>query len=73
MNSHKRSERLFIEAALDGLDGPTEAQVADAIHDAEESVYQDIQMALSQSKRPELADWLDKLMERNLVDTEDNQ
>ncbi len=73
MNSHERAERLFTEAAKDGLDGPTEEQVADAIHDAEQSVYQDIQMALITSKHPEMADWLDKLMGRKRMDAEDGQ
>lgn len=71
MNAHQRAAKLFTAAARDGLEGPTEEQVADAIHDAEENVWQDVHVLLLKSKHPELSDWLEKVRDRRTMDAHD--
>ena len=70
MTSAQRAENLFSRAAKAGLDGPTEGQVHEAIHDAEEEVYRDILMLFMESKHPEMADWLEKKLELRQLDAE---
>lgn len=48
MNNHDRAAALFISAEKVGLDAPTEARVAEAIHDAEEDIYLLIESELAQ-------------------------
>lgn len=67
MNSHKRAELLYIKAEKEGLEAPTESQVAMEIHMAEEDILilNDIIMALKSKGFGYAADYLKRVRKLN--------
>lgn len=71
MNHLQRATYLFKEAERDGLDFPTEQQVADAINDACGDTKTEIVLMLRSKGMGAAADYLERIEDRRHLKDED--
>lgn len=69
MNAHERAKALMIEAEKLGCDTPTESMIAEAIHDAEYEIFQDIESSLKQADMPGPAACIDRWRDQKYDET----